>query len=812
MLTHRAIRREYDEAGSVNALLALWAFVDGGTFVTKAGDVGVVYRLQGQDYEGLDHAQRRHVVHRFEAALRLLGERSRVYQYFFKRQAPPITASACASPVVDQAVRARAAHLNEKAGELFEMQLFLVLMYEGLAEGARMATRVEHAWRSPRAALRAWLSPGAVISLLEEDVTRAVAQLHQQARALEVHLADTVRPVRLSKDETFRFFRRLVNYDPAIAEAASLTHDAHLDFFVADSSLECFRTHLEVGETRVKVLTMQEPPSTTFAHVLEDLYTVPGEFIGCLEWQRLGNDRVRRDLQTRRRHHHNRRVSMVNYLSSETRPEEMLVDESAGAVVRQLGDALTEIEVGGHFFGECSLTLVLLGHDGRAQDRAAAEALKMLAAHDGSFHLETYNLLNAWTAIVPGNRAHNLRRLGLLETNCADLSFLFSLDQGERNAEALGGREALAVFETRHQTPYYYNLHVQDVGHTLVLGATGSGKSFLLNFLTTHAQKYEPLTVIFDLGHSYRKLARVLGGSYLELGLRETPGLTINPFSLSPTPENLHFLHAFVRVLLEGADNYQLTDAEDRELYEAVENIYVLNAEQRRLFTLANMLPRPLMHRLGRWIEHGRYAQLFDNVDDTLTVRSFQVFDFEAMRDYPGLLEPLLFYVLHRVTAEIMHAGERARLKLCLMDEAWRFIQHPKLRAYVEEGLKTWRKKNAAMVLATQAVDDLASATLLRTVVESCPTTLFLANPALDRQQYADLFRLNTVQLEQLATLTPRRQLLLKRDQMSKILTLDVDEASYWLYTNTPIDHARPEPDGPALRRTSELGTRAALA
>ena len=149
----------------------------------------------------------------------------------------------------------------------------------------------------------------------------------------------------------------------------------------------------------------------------------------------------------------------------------------------------------------------------------------MLAAHDGSFHLETYNLLNAWTAIVPGNRAHNLRRLGLLETNCADLSFLFSLDQGERTAAALGGREALAVFETRHQTPYYYNLHVQDVGHTLVLGATGSGKSFLLNFLTTHAQKYEPLTVIFDLGHSYRKLARVLGGSYLELGLRETPGL-----------------------------------------------------------------------------------------------------------------------------------------------------------------------------------------------------------------------------------------------------------------------------------------------
>src|SRR4029077_15448129 len=121
----------------------------------------------------------------------------------------------------------------------------------------------------------------------------------------------------------------------------------HLDYFVADSSVECFRTHLTVGETQVKVLTMREPPSATFAHVLEALYAVPGEFIACLEWRRIPNDRVRRDLHARRRHHHNRRISMINYVSpGETRPEEVLVDESEGALVRQLGDALTELEVG----------------------------------------------------------------------------------------------------------------------------------------------------------------------------------------------------------------------------------------------------------------------------------------------------------------------------------------------------------------------------------------------------------------------------------------------------------------------------------
>ena len=168
-----------------------------------------------------------------------------------------------------------------------------------------------------------------------------------------------------------------------------------------------------------------------------------------------------------------------------------------------------------------------------------------------------------------------------------------------------------------------------------MLGATGSGKSFLLNFLVTHLQQYDPLTVVLDLGHSYRKLAALLEGSYLELGLRQQ-GVTINPFDLDdPTPEQLHFLHAFARVLLEGEDGYRLSDLEDREIYEAVENLFVLDRAQRRLFTLANLLPRALGGRLHKWVEGGRYAAMFDNARDTLTIDRLQVFDFEAMRAYP---------------------------------------------------------------------------------------------------------------------------------------------------------------------------------
>jgi type IV secretion/conjugal transfer VirB4 family ATPase len=774
MVNLRRATRDHREAGSVNSLLAVWGFVTDDMFLTKAGHVGLVYRITGPDYGCLEPSERQAVVQRFEAAIRLLDESCRVYQYLCKRRIRPIVPAVCPHPIATDAMRRRAAFLNDRGRELYEIDTFLVLLYEGFRPHHLAPRRLLDLLRRPGRAIRERLSITTVLVHMQTEIDRAIRQLDHKARAFEVQLSDTIHPTRLAKGDAFRFLRRLVNYGPGHADTAALRYDTHVDYFMADSAVDCHPTWLDVAGSVVKVLTMKEPPGHTFAHLLEGLYTIPGEGFACLEWRRLASDRVRRDVHRRRRHFFNKRISLVNYVAPESAHDDMLVDDSASATVTQLGDALTELEVNGHFFGECSLTVVLHDEDRATVERASAEAIKVLAAHDGMLVEERYNLLHAWLGVVPGNSAYNLRRLALLETNYADLSFLFGLDRGEATSAHLGA-PALAVFETPSEMPYFFNLHVQDVGHTVITGATGAGKTTLLEFLTLHAQQYAPLTVIFDLGHSYRGLAARLHGSYLQLGLRQRD-VQINPFAFDPTSEHLHFLQSFVRVLLEGADAYHLSDAEDRELYTAIENLYVLDREQRRLFTLANLLPRALAARLSTWVEGGRYAELFDHVDDTLSVHRFQVFDFEAMRAYPVLLEPLLFYILHRVTAQLQDVAEAGRLKLCIMDEAWRFIQHERLRAYVQEALKTWRKKNAAMLLATQTIDDFASADLLRTVVESCPTKLLLANPALDRAQYAELFHLTRKELDVLVHLVPRQQVLLKRPDLSKVLVLNLDD------------------------------------
>jgi type IV secretion system protein VirB4 len=365
---------------------------------------------------------------------------------------------------------------------------------------------------------------------------------------------------------------------------------------------------------------------------------------------------------------------------------------------------------------------------------------------------------------------------------------LVTADTGSRwNAHL--EREYLAVLESTPGTPYYLNLHSGDVAHTLLLGATGSGKSFSLSFLLESIQKYDPLTFIFDLGGSYQTLTRVFGGTYLNVGLK-TPGFTINPFSLPLTDENINFLYLFVRVLIEAGGRYELTTSDEKALFTALERTYKLPEEIRTLTNFASILG-PLGERLHRWTQAGQFGHLFDNTVDTLSFSRFQTFNFEGWSEYPDVLEPLLFYVLQRASSEIERRENTAIFKVFVIDEAWIFLKNKTIRDWITRAEKTWRKKNAAMILATQSVVELAASEMLHIVNESCPTKIFLSNPNIDRKLYSEIFQLNDTQLELLESLAPKRELLLIQPGSTKKLVLSVDALTYWIATNNARDNIR---------------------
>src|SRR6266853_2352607 len=793
MLKLKRIFKNYQDTGAFNELVNLYGFIDHSVFLTKTGALGVTLEVRGVDYECLDQAALDQLTKRLESALKLFDENYRVYQYLFKRNNETIPYKLYGNPIVDTAIKNRIAYLGSKADTLFSLSVYYVVLYQGARPTRTLGNALASFPKRPMKALRelrAHFATKGQVVLFDREISNAQAALIQKARSFILQVSDFLAVRMLDKQEAFRVLKKTLNFHPDKLELAKLKYDTFLDYYLPESPVECHRGHLRVDDYYVKVLTLKEPSAQSFPLIFKRLLEVQANYYVVTEWKKEDSGTTRRTIQAKRRHFHNTKRSFYSQVNmNDAAPQDALLDDSKESQVREVGDGIKEIELHGNYFGHFSLTVVIYDLELAKVDRACAEFYKVFSVHDAQLYEEKYNLLNAFLAAVPGNHVFNLRSLYLLNTNYADFSFLFTLHCGEPRNPHLR-QEYLAVLETNHHTPYFLNLHYRDVAHTMILGRTGAGKSFLLNFLITNLQKYDPHTFIFDLGGSFESLTQLFGGSYVRVGL-ESKGFKINPFSLPPTKENLDFLALFLKVLIQGQRAGELDPATERDLFHQVENLYAVDPALRTLGVLANTLGHDISSRLAKWTRGGQFGFLFDNAEDTISFSRFQFFDFQRMSQYPELLEPLLFYILHRANAVIADRQTTALFKAFFIDEAWVFLKNPSIQRYVVEALKTWRKHNAAMVLSTQSLDELKRSDILDVIIESCATKIFLANPDMDRDLYRRQFHLNENEVELISTLIPKQQFLIKTPELAKVANLTVDPKSYWLYTNDPFDNLK---------------------
>jgi type IV secretion/conjugal transfer VirB4 family ATPase len=703
------------------------AFLDDGVFATVHGESGILLRLEPQDSECMVDVEKNAVARRFESAIRMIEPGCRMYQYLIKRRLNTVAGD-----------RARAVYLENKV--LYTFENYVVLMQKGLNVGT----------------LRS-LAEGFVIQL------------------------SSVMSVRIgNKAEFFSFLRRILNYDPAVASLMRWNDKRpQINYYSTNSPFVRRHGHVEIGDYAAKVMVLRDPPLATEPDILAELRAVPCEAIIVSEWAPLDMTDVRNLIRSKTSHFHTAKIaSSLGYAAlnvilkvlgaSDThdkeRIEDMQRDEGAAAMETQLGKMVADIEENGLHIGAYALSTIIFDKSVERLDRAVSHALKATGEREANMSVETHNVLDAWLASIPGNHDRQRRSMLLTNRNYADLAMLFAPDTGNIRNEHLG-RECLAVLETRQLTPYYGNLHYQDVGHTLISGMTGSGKTFLCNYLLEAAlKKYDPRVLIFDIGGSYRKLTQQMGGSYLEIGLRHD--YTINPFSLPETEENLHFLFSFVKVLMESG-KYQLTAVEDDILYRLIPGCATL----RGLFA---KMPPEMQPYLARWVENGQYARVFDNPEETLTCARLQAYDFEGLEQYPEILEPLLFYILHRATAEIYDNATRSEFKIFLFDESWRFFENDTVKAYIYSALKTGRKRNLSIWMATQSMGDLSKSAMLATVAENCGSVILLPNPRMNEDEYRQVFKLNERELQEVLRMQPKCESLWKVGTAAgKVLILD---------------------------------------
>jgi type IV secretory pathway VirB4 component len=653
MLNLARVIKPWKEADALSAHINLYGFWTETTFLTKSGDLGMVLSVAGVDYESLDNDEQQYAVKRLESAFKSFGEGFHVYQYLFKTNRPEIPFAAYDDELIDAAIDQRRQFFESKRDRLYQIEIFYVIVLEGARSKTGILPALLRIPRDPQGGIRelkAQFTSDNMKVLLRSQIDADLVRLEQRVQNFTRQLADLM-PIEVQGQQAqFSFFRRLLNFDDwRIAGKPQSTQ--YLDYQVVNSNIEAERDHLRVGDHFVRILTMKESIAETRPLVLDRLLKIEGNFYVVTEWTPLSMAKARKEVDKRRRHFNMSKSGFVSQMGSDptkTNQRDVLIDESKQADIENLGECLRALG-DGQTLGDFSLTVVLYSVDLQTINQEMGEFAGVFTNADGALFTETYNQLNAFFATVPGNYAQNLRKMYLLNSNYADLSFLFTIHPGEKTNAHLRS-EYLAVLETDNATPYYLNLHNGEVAHTLILGMTGSGKSFLCNFLLTNAQKYRPQTYIFDIGGSFQSLTEIFGGTYLNVG-QESRDFTINPFSLPESKENLQFLFSFFRVLIEGNDKrYRLDFKEERKLWEAIERMYVVAPEQRTLSTFSQIIGE-LKERLHRWTKEGQYGFLFDNAEDTLSfLTAFRRSISPAGATLTEALQPLLFYVLHRAS------------------------------------------------------------------------------------------------------------------------------------------------------------------
>ena len=527
--------------------------------------------------------------------------------------------------------------------------------------------------------------------------------------------------------------------------------------------------------------------------MLNDLYRLNARMTVSLEWRPYTTEAGRKKINSARKHYFSQRYSMMAHVQETEGSAVAMEDSVASAESDRLSKALVELETDGIAYGDISLSIALHGELG-AIERLDADLRRIFATHDAKLIQEGYGQLAQWFNRMPGQpRSRQLRKVLVSAGAAAALAPLFGPPRGREQSAHLEA-PTLTTLETHWQTPFFNDLFAGDVGHTLILGATGAGKSFTLNFLLVQALQYQPRVLILDLGGSYRWLTRFLGGGYLELSPDDGASgdsFRLRTFSLPPGERTFQFLTGWITRLLR-LGGMETSGDDPTEIRNRIEDLYAFPPARRDLSSLVRSLPKRMWAPMGRWHGAGIWARYFDNPADgaDLEFADWQVIDLAGAAEHEDLCEAAMFYLLERLRIALEDPRDIARVKLMVVDEAWRYLKDPAVLSYLAEAAKTWRKKNAALIMATQSAGDVTETPGAAGLLESMPTKLFLANPNLP-EKVGELFRLNSSEMDTIRSLVPKMELYLRRAGLAAILRLEVDPASYWLYTSNPRDSER---------------------
>lgn len=445
-------------------------------------------------------------------------------------------------------------------------------------------------------------------------------------------------------------------------------------------------------------------------------------------------------------------------------------EDVATSQISEIDSALDSAMSGEFAFGNHHMSVLCIEDSQKSLETALSLAVVELANVGITGVREKMNMEPAYWAQLPGNAVYMARRSIVNTYNIAAFASFHNYPSGKRKGNHWGN--AVTVLNTVSGTPYFFSFHVRDVGHTMIIGPTGAGKTVLLNFLCAQAQKFKCRLFFFDKDRGAEIFVRAIGGKYMKPSIAQISGF--NPFQLADNNDNRGFLVDFLKILLSEGDN-ALPAHEIEKINEAVAGNFKLPPEKRRLRNLAPFMgiggPGSLASRLSMWHSDGSHAKMFDNAEDKIDFNSGRIFGIEMgeLLHDKASLAPALLYLFHRIQSSLDGSPT-----MIVLDEAWALIDNPVFAPKIKDWLKVLRKLNTFVVFATQSVEDASKSSISDTLVQQTATQIFLPNlKATD--VYRQVFMLSEREFALVKTTDPAtRFFLVKQDNDGVVARVDL--------------------------------------
>ncbi len=752
--------REYRHSADRLADHLPWAALAAeGVILNKDGSFQRTLAFRGPDLESATEAELVSACARANNVLKRFGSGWALFFDAERREAlgyPAGTFPDPASWLVDEERRAR----FEAEGVHFESRYHLTLVWLPAADGADAAGR-SLVDRPDAPEGRDWR--GALGSFIAET-----------DRALDLFAAFMPEVRALSSTETLTYLHGAVSSrsHPVVVPETPM----YLDALLADTPLVGGLEPM-LGCRHLRTLTVIGFPNVSRPGILDALNEADFAYRWVTRFIALDKTDATKLLTRLRRQWFNKRKSITALLREVLYNQPVqLLDSDADNKVADADLALQALGGDHVAFGYLTTTITVSDEDRSAVEAKIRQVERIIGGLGFTAIREGVNAVEAWLSSIPGHLYANVRLPIVHTLNLAHLMPLSSVWAGPTGNEHLARLTQtecppLLVAQTAGSTPFRLSTHVGDVGHMMLVGPTGAGKSVMLALIALQFRRYaEAQVYIFDKGFSARAAVLAMGGAHHALGVSDRDDLAFQPLLRIDDPAERSWAAEWIAALLD-AERVAVTPEVKDAVWSALGSLASAPPQERTMTGLALMLQsNALRMAIQPYTLDGPYGRLLDASESGLVFADVQCFETEALLGQATVVAPVLTYLFHRLEERF-----DGRPTLLILDEAWIFLDHPLFAARIREWLKTLRKKNVAVLFATQSLADIAGSSIAPAVIESCPQRILLPNDrAIEpqgREAYAR-FGLNDRQVELISRATPKRHYYLQSARGNRLFEL----------------------------------------